>query len=158
VENSVITGNVAEPSTTVPGAAQCPTGPCPRGFAFGGGIANWGSVTVRGSIVSDNRAGLPGGLASLASGGGIYTAPGGSLTPEPSPVSVNTALAATPNGRFAEGGGITMSAGTTFTMRNSSVDANRASLETAFPIGYPTGGSNANGSAIHADDDVDGTI
>src|SRR5262249_41377765 len=68
VSNSVITGNRVAPPATVPsGRAVCPSGPCPKALAVGGGIDNWGTLTLAGTTISNNRVGTASGLSDLAS-------------------------------------------------------------------------------------------
>lgn len=160
LDDVVITGNVAEPATTFIGSPEdfpnwpiCPTGRCPYAGAFGGGIANFGTLMVRNSTISNNRAGGAPGIASDTDGGGIFIGYGGGITLENSFVTGNAAMAIPPNGRFAEGGGLCFDPNTTLTMRNSSVDGNTASLQTTFPAPFPTNDnpndSSANGGGIH---------
>lgn len=102
ITDSVLTGNRVAPSATVPSGLPCRT-TCPFALAGGGGIDNWGRMTLINVVVSDNQAGGP--LTSNADAGGIYT-PQGSLTLRRSVVTRNRAVASRPYGRFAEGGGV----------------------------------------------------
>jgi hypothetical protein len=141
VSNSVITGNRVAPSDTVgptpdqePFWPVCPTGFCPFAGAFGGGIDNWGTLTLTKTTVSDNRVGSASGLSTLASDsdGGAITNNLGPLTINGSVIHGNQASATGPNGRFAEGGGI-MAFGGTLTIVDSSVTDNSAVLAASLP-------------------------
>ena len=112
ISDSVITGNRANPSTSIPSGISCPgafpQGQCPFAPANGGGIDSWGALTLIRTAVTANTAGAaPGqpGTTSDADGGGIYSRQG-SLTLDHAIVSGNRATATSPAGRFAEGGGI----------------------------------------------------
>jgi hypothetical protein len=112
ISNSVITGNHADPTNTVPAGFSCPghfpMGQCPFAPAWGGGIDSWGILTLRHTAVTDNSVGAaPGlpGVASDADGGGIYSRQG-SLTLTNTVVAGNDARAIIPDGRFAEGAAI----------------------------------------------------
>jgi hypothetical protein len=142
VIDSVITGNVATPTATLlPGPGQEPFWPhCPDGFclfagAFGGGVQNWGDLTLIRSTVSRNTA--AGSLSSDTEGGGIYSF--GPLTLRASTVSDNQSVVVAPNGRFAEGGGIFMGLGTTLTVKDSAVVRNTAGLTSTIPVTNPDG-------------------
>lgn len=161
VTDSVISGNRATPTTTVPSArATCP-GEVPCAFASGGGggIATWGVTTLSGTAVTGN---VVSGSISDADGGGVLVMAGG-LTLLRSAVDGNAAIAAPPVGRFAEGGGIFVGNGVSLTTRNSSVSGNRVVLTSAFAHPYPkqsgdSDQSQANGGGIHAGDDGQTTI
>jgi len=135
IADSVIRGNRVAPARTVPsGGAACPDGPCPFALAGGGGIDNWGTLTLANTTVADNKVGTASGLSALASdadAGGIMSWQG-SLILEDSTVSGNQAGATAPNGRFAEAGGI-FALGGSLTMTHSAVIDNRASLEASLP-------------------------
>jgi hypothetical protein len=135
IADSVIRGNRVAAANTVPsGGAGCPDGPCPSALAGGGGIDNWGSLTLKNTIVADNKVGTASGLSALASdadAGGIMSWQG-SLILDESTVSGNQASATAPNGRFAEAGGI-FALGGTMTITESAVTDNHASLEAALP-------------------------
>lgn len=144
VVDSVITGNVAAPTTTLtPTPDQeefwphCPDGFCPFAGAFGGGVQNWGDLTLVRSTVSRNTAG--GALSSDAEGGGIYSF--GPLTLRSSTVSDNQSVVVAPNGRFAEGGGIFAGLGTMLTVTGSAVVRNTAALTGTIPVTNPDGSS-----------------
>jgi hypothetical protein len=125
IRNSVVTGNRAEPKATVPSVvAKCPGGPCAFSQAGGGGIDNWGALTLVATTVSDNVAG--GGVTAQADGGGILGESGSRLTLVNSTIKGNRASVSTPNGRFANGGGIYDFSGRTLDIRGSTVSTNRA--------------------------------
>jgi hypothetical protein len=131
ISNTAVTGNRAAPTTTVPSVgAVCPGGPCPASFAAGGGIDNWGTLTLTDSVVSNNQA--AGELTAQADGGGIADEASAKLTLIHSSVTGNTA-SATPNGRFADGGGIYVDHDGTLTVQHSVIDGNTASLTSRYP-------------------------
>ncbi len=147
--NTVVSGNLVAPTETVPSPSgrQCPGGPCPFARAVGGGIDNWGTLTLTNSTVSDNRVGTVAGLSDVASdaeGAGIYSTIG-ALTISNSAISGNRASASAPNGRFADSGALFL-AGGTLTMSNSSVTNNSATLAAAFPSSVEVG---VHAGAIH---------
>lgn len=135
IASSMITGNRAAPTRTVPsGLTTCPGGSCPFAWAVGGGIDSWGNLTLTDTVVSHNRAGAasgPAGLASDAQAGGIQSWLG-ALTLIRTSVDDNVAVAAGPNGRFADGGGVFLDGGS-FSMSGSSVSHNSASLAASLP-------------------------
>lgn len=154
ISDSVVTGNRATPTTSIPSpGAQCPDGPCPFARGDGGGIGNYGNLTLIRTTLSDNVAGGP--VASDAHGGGIWSAGVGTLTLENSAVTGNESIVAIPNGRFAIGGGIHLQNGGTLTIGNSVVGNNSASLSSLFPRGIDM---LANGGGIHVGDDSVVTI
>ncbi len=132
-----ITGNRVAPVATVPGTPPCPGGQkCPFALAAGGGIDNWGTLTVTDSSISDNRIGSASGIstpASDAEGAGVRSQIG-SLTILRSRIHDNLATAAAPNGRFADTGGV-FAFDAPFTMRDCSVTGNRAELAAGLPDG-----------------------
>lgn len=135
IADSVIRGNRVAPVNTVPSSgAGCPDGPCPSALAGGGGIDNWGALTLTNTTVADNKVGTASGLSALASdadAGGIMSWQG-SLILDESTVSGNQASATAPNGRFAEAGGI-FALGGSLTMTHSTVTENHASLDASLP-------------------------
>ena len=163
ISDSVINGNHADPSATVPSGIPCPGFPgdqCPFSQAVGGGIDSWGDLTLVNSTVSRNTVGAAAGLPPLSSdndGAGI-TSDEGSLTLAGTTVTGNQAVAAAPNGRFAEGGGIYLglggNGGGVLTVNHSVVSANTASLTSDLPSSF--GGQvidlQANDAGIHVDD------
>jgi hypothetical protein len=149
ISDSVITGNRANPSTSIPSGLSCPggfpQGQCPFAPANGGGIDSWGALTLIRTAVTANTAGAaPGqpGTASDADGGGIYSRQG-SLTLDHAIVSGNRATATSPAGRFAEGGGIWVgvpdfepgsdSGRDVLVIQDSVISGNTASLSTDLP-------------------------
>lgn len=138
ISNSVITDNRVAPFTTVPSArATCPGGPCRFALAGGGGIDNWGMMTLTNTTVRGNQVGGP--LTSDADGGGIL-GEAGSLTLNNTAVKGNRAIASAPNGRFAETGGIFVEGGT-LAVRNSVVNNNQANLTGSLPSSVNMGAS-----------------
>ena len=149
ISDSVVTGNRATPMTTIPSnGAQCPDGPCPFARGDGGGIGNYGRLTLIRTTLSNNVAGGP--VASDAHGGGIWSAGVGTLTLENSMVTGNDSIVVIPNGRFAIGGGVHIQNGGTLTIRNSVVGNNHVSLSSLLPRGIEM---LANGGGIHVGDD-----
>jgi hypothetical protein len=147
--NTVVSGNRVAPTETVPSpsGAQCPSGPCPFARAAGGGIDNWGTLTLTNSTVSNNSLGTAAGLSDVASeaeGAGIHSTIG-ALTISNSAISGNRASASAPNGRFADSGALFL-AGGTLTMSNSSVTNNSATLAAGIPSGVNVG---VHAGAIH---------
>ena len=58
ISDSVVTGNRASPTTTTPsGSAQCPSGPCAFARGDGGGVGNYGNLTLIRTTLSNNVAG-----------------------------------------------------------------------------------------------------
>ena len=160
VTDSVITGNTAAPTATVPSqVVACPGGvSCPFAWAKGGGIDSAGPLSLRNTVVSDNTAG---GVGSDAVGGGINVWPTGSLTLVKSRVSGNRAVVSKPNARFAEGGGIFVDDGVKLSIRDSSVSDNTARLESDLPYfveGADPIDMNANGGGLHAGPGADVTV
>jgi hypothetical protein len=163
ISDSVITGNHADPSATVPSGVPCPGFPgdqCPFGEAIGGGIDSWGALTLVNSTVSRNTVGAAAGLPPLPSetaGAGI-TSDRGSLTLAGVTMTGNQAVAAAPNGAMAEGGdiyvGFFSSGGQVLTVKNSAISGNTASVTSDLPSSY--GGQvideQANDAGIHVDD------
>ena len=153
ISDSVIAGNRVDPAETVPSVRSiCPSGPCRFALAGGGGIDNWGVLTLKNTKVADNRVG--GALNSEAVGGGILEEETGQLTLENSVVAANRSTASAPNGRFAEGGGIFV-AGGTLTIRGGAVAHNIAALDSALPNDV---GQQANAAGIHLSDQASATI
>lgn len=153
VTDSVISGNRVGPSAIVPSGLPCPGGICPFAFAGGGGIDNWGGLTLERTDVSDNRAA---GVASDATGGGIDS-PQGSLDLRDSAITGNRAIVGVPNGRYAEGGGIftggilSNDAPVAVRVRGGAISENEASLTSKLPyfVGDGKGSTidmNANGA------------
>lgn len=152
ISDSIVTGNRAAPTETLPFGPACPDGPCPLAWAKGGGIDNWGRLTLTNTTVSHNVAA---GVASDADGGGIHVWSPGTLTLRDSHASGNRAIAATPNGRFAEGGGIFTDPEVDLTISGGSVSDNRVRLTSTLPYFVPGEDPielNANGGGVHAGD------
>ncbi len=156
VTDSVISGNRVGPSASVPFGPPCPGGPCPFAFAGGGGIDNWGNLTLERTKVNDNRVA---GVASDATGGGIDS-PQGSLDLRDSTLTGNRAIVGVPNGRYAEGGGIftggilSNDAPVAVRVRGGAISDNEASLTSKLPyfVGDAKGSTidmNANGGGAH---------
>jgi len=157
ITDSVITGNRVAPTATVPsGHAVCPSGPCPKALAAGGGIDNWGTLTLDGTTISNNRVGAAAGLSNVASdadAGAIENeSSAGSLTITKSLISGNQASASAPNGRSANSGAIFVVGGT-LTMNGSSVTSNSATLNAAWPNSVDT---LAVAGGIHISDQASG--
>src|SRR5215468_107505 len=89
--HSVVTGNRATPSKSVPSVkAICPGNvPCPASFGDAAGIDDWGTMTLVGTVVSDNH-----GSADQSNGGGIIVESNTSLSLKASAVIRNSASAA----------------------------------------------------------------
>lgn len=162
ISDSVITGNRANPSTSVPSGITCPgdfpKGQCPFAPADGGGIDSWGALTLIRTTVTRNNvgatAGQPG-TASDADGGGIFSRQGG-LTLENTVVSDNRAVAASPAGRYAEGGGIwagvpdfgpaSGSGHEVLVIKDSEISGNSVSLSSDLPAKFGGAVQNLNAS------------
>ena len=100
----------------------------PLAFAGGGGIDNWGVLTLKRTRVSDNEVS---GAVSDAEGAGILNEHSATLTLDEVVVARNRAVAGVPYGRFASGGGIFAAGdGGAVAIRNSSVVGNTATLDT----------------------------
>jgi hypothetical protein len=156
IRHSTIIHNLVQPDHTLPLGPPCPGGPCPFAAAHGGGIDNWGNLTVENSQISNNEVS---GIASDADGGAISSWMG-SVTLKGVQVVNNRAIAVAPDGRFAEGGGLFVNGGT-LVVRGSDVSRNRASLTSSLPARGSDGeviDSNANGGGIHVGDSVPVTI
>jgi hypothetical protein len=118
ITNSVITANSAEPSAASSGFA----------CAGGGGIDNWGTLSLSNTTVSDNQVG--GRVASHALGAGVLNWDTASLSG--STVSANRATTAGPNAcnGNAVGGGIELVFGT-LTLSDSAVEDNVVELSSS---------------------------
>jgi hypothetical protein len=156
VTDSVITHNRVGPTATVPSGLPCPGRSCPFAVAGGGGIDNWGALTLERTEVSDN---LAAGVGSDSIGGGIDSDQG-SLVLLKSTITDNRAIAGVPNGRYAEGGGIFTGSGLSneapvaVRIRGGSISHNEATLTSKLPyfVGDGKGSTidmNANGGAAH---------
>ena len=142
ITNSVITGNRVAPSRALAIGPPCPGNVnCPYAEADGGGIDDWGMLTLVHTTVSDNLVGSVSGLSTLATdavGGGIMVDSTGTLVVTDSVISDNHASATAPNGRNAKSGGIWVE-GKSVTMNHDSVTNNSAELSAAFPNSVGTG-------------------
>jgi hypothetical protein len=148
ITDSVVTGNQAAPTVAAPSmGASCPGGPCEFAEGDGGGIANFGDLTLDSTTVSDNEAGGP--VASDAHGGGIWSARAALLTLRNSAVTGNRSSVIVPNGRFAIGGGVHIQNGGGLTIENSVITDNSATLSSTFPTGVDM---LSNGGGIHVGD------
>jgi hypothetical protein len=154
IVESVIRDNRATPTMTVPSVhAPCPGGPCPFAQAAGGGIDNWGTLTLRHTVVRDNLVG--GAIVAQADGGGIVDEASARLTLDHSSVSGNRAIASAPNGRYASGGGIYVDSGGVLVIQRSSVGGNESSLSSTYPKSVD---SNANTGGIYVADGGSATV
>ena len=147
ISDSVISGNRV---TAGPPQPIC-NNPC--SFASGGGIANWGTLTVTNTHIDDNLVGstpTSGGLASDARGGGIWNSNVGVVTLRHSFVTGNRAAVSAPNGRFAEGGGINDNG--ELTIEDSVVSDNSCDTSTAVPNMFPIEMQAAVGGGIRITD------
>jgi hypothetical protein len=165
ITNSVITGNRVAPSQTLPIGPPCPGNVnCPYAEADGGGIDDWGRLTVVHTTVSENLVGSTSGLSTLASdanGGGIMVESTGSLVLNDSMISNNQASATAPNGRYVDSGGIYVE-GSKLTMNRDLVNGNTAELSSSLPFPNPTDCSDPHVHAIaggvHVSSATSGTI
>jgi hypothetical protein len=158
IRDSVITRNRVAPSAAVQSGLPCGSA-CPFALAGGGGIDNWGRMTLINVLVSDNVAG--GALTSDADAGGIYT-PQGHLALRHSVVTRNRAVASRPYGRFAEGGGVNITSTpfflrprrrvSTLTVDASRITANAVTLAGGFTSDVEAH-ANTGGVLIAGDDD-----
>ena len=164
ISNSVITGNTAAPTTSVDAGFSCGIQDCRFAQAGGGGIDNWGTLTVANTTVSNNES--AGAFTSDADGAGIYTQQG-ALTVNNSVVTGNRTIAAAPDGRFAEGAGIMVDfsfspsgATATLSVQNSVVSNNSSSLtNNTLPSSVAVqSGMNANAGGIHVGDGIPTTV
>jgi hypothetical protein len=156
ISNSAITGNRVAPTATLPFGPPCPSGPCPFALAAGGGIDNWGTLTLDRTTISNNRVGTASGLSTLASDANAGAIQNwlGPLAIRNSVISGNQASASAPNGRFADSGAI-FAEGGTLTLISSSVTNNSATLNAALPNSVDLV---ALAGGIHISDQAAGTI
>ncbi len=164
ISSSVITGNLASPSTAFDLGVSCGSSECEFAQAGGGGIDNWGTLIVDDTTISDNESG--GALSSDADGAGIYTQQG-ALTMDNSIVTRNRAIASAPDGLFAEGAGILVDLGSsppgataTLSVRNSLVSKNSSDLtnNTISQSASVDFGIQANGGGIHVGNGIPASI
>ncbi len=137
IVHSVITGNQAVPSLTVMSVvALCAAATyCQTSEGAGGGIDDWGTMTVIASAVTDNSV-----RGVQADGGGITVESNASFSLQASTVTGNSATAPSPDGRFANGGGVFVASGGSLAVDNTTIDANSASLSNSIPTPYPEQG------------------
>jgi hypothetical protein len=133
ISDSVVSGNRAAPASTLPGCD-----PFPFAGASGGGIDNFGSMTLERVLVSNNEAGSA--VTSDAEGGGILNERFATLALHDVVVSGNTAYVVPPNGRFAAGGGIFTRHGSSMTINHSAVLRNTVDYRTSVPADNDCGG------------------
>jgi hypothetical protein len=138
ITDSVVTGNRATPLTlSTPPGPPCGAQAC--ALALGGGIDNFGVLTLANTRVTDNAAGSTAtdtSVATEADGGGIYNHPQGTVTLEHSVLSGNRAAVNPPNGQFTSGGGIVDDG--SLTMEDSTVDDNSSVVESSVPSSFPS--------------------
>jgi hypothetical protein len=135
ISDSIITGNRVSPRVTAP------PGTCSYvcAFARGGGIADFGTLTVENTEINDNVAGSTvndGSVASDANGGGIHIAPVGTVLLQHVMVSGNRAAVSAPNGRFSNGGAIVDNGGA-LTIEDGSIDGNSSITTADVPSVFP---------------------
>lgn len=159
ITDSVIRGNRAAPTTTVASArAICSGAPCRFAFAGGGGIDNWGVLTLKRTRVTDNEVSGP---VSDAAGAGILNEASATLALNEVVIARNRAVAGVPYGRFAEGGGIfAEGGGGSISIRNSDVVGNSATLDSKLVStpGVQVIDMSANSGGIHVGEGVPTTV
>jgi hypothetical protein len=138
ITDSVVTGNRATPLTlsTPPGP---PCGPQACALALGGGIDNFGALTLTNTRVTDNVAGstpTDASVATEADGGAIYNHRQGTVTLKDSILMGNRASVSAPNGRFATGGGIVDDG--SLTVESGTVNGNSSVVESSVPSSFPS--------------------
>ncbi len=143
ISDSVITGNRVAPThavSTGPRGPKCPSGPCLFALAAGGGIDNWGTLTLKHTTISNNRVGSASGLSTVASdaNGGAIMNNQGALTVSDTTIRGNQASATAPNGRFADSGAIFVEGGS-LRVRDSVVKQNSAKLAASWPSSVDLG-------------------
>jgi hypothetical protein len=127
ITDSVITGNRAAPRETIPGGDFA--------LAQGGGIDNFGDLTLVNTQVTNNESGSAPGRPSFATdanAGGIYNHIQAALTLERSVVRGNHARVTSAHAGAADSGGIFTLGETTIT--NSIVSENTAELVSSAPV------------------------
>ena len=159
ITDSVIRGNRVAPTTTVASAkAICSGAPCRFALAGGGGIDNWGVLTLKRTRVTDNEVSGP---VSDADGAGILNESSATLALDEVVIARNRAVAGIPYGRFAEGGGIfAAGGGGAISLRNSIVVGNAATLDTELVStpGVHVIDMNANSGGVHVGEGVPTTV
>jgi hypothetical protein len=134
IENSVVTDNRAVPSRTVTSVvATCAANTmCQTSDGDGGGIDDWGTMTVIDSQVTDNRA-----SGINADGGGIVVERNASLSLQDSTVTGNRATSPQPDGRGGGGGGIFVDTNGSLVVDRTAIDGNSESLSNSLATPYP---------------------
>jgi hypothetical protein len=134
IENSVVTGNRAVPSRTVTSVvATCSANMmCETSDGDGGGIDDWGTMTVIDSQVTDNRA-----RGINADGGGIVVERNASLSLQDSTVTGNRATSPQPDGRGGGGGAIFVDNNGSLAVDRTAIDGNLVSLSNSLATPYP---------------------
>jgi len=127
ITDSVITANRVYASDQIP-PGFC--GPRACAFADGAGIDNSGSLTLENTLVSENEAVSPPGLATGVGSAGINTHPQGMLVVRHSVIADNHVRGGAPAAREAAAGGI--GGDGPFTIESSTVSGN--SVELAGPL------------------------
>jgi hypothetical protein len=155
IENSVVTDNRAVPSRTVTSVtATCSANAmCQFSDGDGGGIDDWGTMTVIDSQVTDNRA-----RGINADGGGIVVERGASLSLRDSTVTGNRATSPGPDGRGGGGGGIFVDNDGSLVVDGTAIDGNSESLSNSLVTPFPEGqGSTDTASAFGGGVDLVGS-
>ena len=136
IENSVVTDNRAVPSRTVTSVtATCSANTmCQFSEGAGGGIDDWGTMTVIDSQVTDNRA-----RGINAYGGGIVVERTASLSLRDSTVTGSRATSPWPDGRGGGGGGIFVDNDGSLVVDGTAIDGNSESLSNSLVTPYPKG-------------------
>jgi hypothetical protein len=131
INTSLITANSVRSLRSGP----CAPNTCSK--AFGGGIANYGNLTINDTTVSDNSSLVLNATADFNSvhGGGIYSSGTGSLTLNRTTVAKNSltltrAAVSTNSALGAFSGGIETAGNSVLTIKNSTISANRVVCRT----------------------------
>jgi hypothetical protein len=134
IENDVVTDNRAVPSRTVTSVvATCSANTmCRTSDGDGGGIDDWGAMTVIDTQVTDNRA-----RGINADGGGIVVERNASLSLQHSTVTGNRATSPGPDGRGAGGGGIFVDNNGSLVVDGAEIDGNSVDLSNSLVTPYP---------------------
>ena len=134
IENDVVTDNRAVPSRTVTSVvATCSANTmCRTSDGDGGGIDDWGTMTVIDTQVTDNRA-----TGINADGGGIVVERNASLSLQHSTVTGNRATSPGPDGRGGGGGGIFVDNNGSLVVDGTEIDGNSVDLSNSLVTPYP---------------------
>ena len=127
-------------------------------MAGGGGIDNWGTLTLKRTRVTDNEVS---GSVSDAVGAGILNESAATLALDEVLIARNRAFAGVPYGRFAEGGGVfAAGGGGAISIRNSVVVENAATLDSELVStpGVHVIEMSANSGGIHVGEGVPTTV